>query len=87
VRGIRVLRCVLIPGIWRGSRDEVRLGTAADLFTRVPRPAGWLGGASGGCLHLVTLERKRFPSDGLRPDSLPMIACAPGKAPERLLSG
>jgi pyruvate formate lyase activating enzyme len=28
-----------IPGIWPKSKDEVRLGTPADLFFRVPRPA------------------------------------------------
>ena len=28
-----------IPGIWPKSKDEVRLGTPADLYFRVPRPA------------------------------------------------
>jgi hypothetical protein len=27
-----------IPGIWPKSRQAVRLGSAADLYSRVPRP-------------------------------------------------
>jgi pyruvate formate lyase activating enzyme len=30
-----------IPGIWPASEDEVMLGTAADLYARVPRAVRW----------------------------------------------